>query len=1776
MLSVISMHPFGDQGAIRLTLLTVKHRSHKSRLLPIAIVTVYLWMYYDLPSSNGTILKDQDINLYKTKGLSLQMFKKGRTRYKDGTVYEGTYRQEKRDGTGTCHYPDGSVYEGTWANDVREGRGILTYKDGSYYEGEWKSNLRHGKGVLDIVGEAHYEGAFECGDYHGSGALRTPTFYYVGAFTKGVFHGSGELQTEEYTYKGEFSDGQQTGQGRLEYKDGTIYVGGFLDGLYSGAGRLLLPDGGIYEAQFNSGKIEDRAAHYVIKGSNKYPSRHTINTILGLLEPDSVSVFSDYLLCYEDGLYTSVWNARVEPLMRFLSSCISPRLIVSYTGSIKAGVLDGSCEVEYDNQFTFSGDYVAGLPSTGTVAFSYTGDLAILESSEVDLIQHFKLAITFSKYSSNVFHGACSISIEFKDRANNALTYKSKLTLDTMCQRQGDLDIICNNLYFSGIAQDDQITGEGTLSMGFNPALRPQHSSVCQSSTVEASVIESFLQTTGVSRLGRSTLPGKGLAVVYKGAFVRGLRSGRGTQQAGNLYHFVGKFEDDTFLSGVLTDYMCLDKVTNEHIARRTIGSFKHNVPQCPVLVEVDTFRYRVYCSAPNAFPSLVTSAMRKLCLKTSLSVSRAARDTVDDPSDLMTVSQLQPIKRANPSRFSPSYFVSFFNASADNLETVVAKILAGEDLNSEQAVLTDVQTCNLKSVTLDPSNLTSLVPQFYAGTLEDMRLTGTGAMLYQFPDTRLAVLATGSFADGYLDGSLELSVLTQDKVESEYATLSQAEAPYLVCTATITGTYNSSILDGEATMDISVHSSDTGSSQLRLLYSGTYRNGRRRGQGAFALKCNDKLLVEYSGQFDADLPLLEGKVTAPGLGVISGVVTSPQKPDLYKLCNYFNLSRYYRLLELLGSKQLLSCVCSFQGEVEIALEASFVKENFFQALGIDYEEPVLANYKGYISPELTLCGKSIVISSELFNYQGPISDNVLSGHGVLSLYKRDHNGRPTLQERYEGIFVQSRRDGPESRQELPSEGEEYVGAFYNNVRHGPGRLLLTTTGDIYEGNFVEGRLEGAGKITYGSNGRMGDASYVGEFANGLPHGDGTLSFGDGSWYKGQFIAGKQTGVGTYYSSAEDTLTEGEFEDGKAQEHCTVIFKYSDPQNRRVVKGIQQAQAGACTIYTVSDNTYHYRGPLKDGLFDGEGLLEYSNGISYKGRFSKGKFSGLGKLTNPMYNYVLTASFYEGDISHGGYNLLIYAHSETRSYGPHSHIRTYAGPMRFASSKDHGPESAEPSYCLTLGCSEDPYEFTLTSSNIAVVHYVNGDIYRGGFYADRRHGAGKAFSAGSGLLVIGAFRNDNLCGDQTILSSLGEIETGRYVKGVPSGKLVKFINGTSNRFRVLERRDKDSKSDDGVLEKTIQPLQPIIMENTYENGNEKDTVEIVFKSSDIRYIGEYVYGVFYGAGKAFLSSTTTFLTIHWQLKRLPEQFKKHYSTLCSARIELLNKGHTDPSENLCAQYNLALDEVDADASALTNPSITPSAHKCRMVYPNSDYYEGDVLDCMRHGSGAFYLSTGALKYKGEYKEDKRCGSGTLIYKEEKIYVGEFLNDLRHGHGTMNYPNGSTYTGPYKEDLRSGLGKMTFPDGSVYEGMWRENEMWGTGTLVYRDGDRYEGEFANNMKHGQGIMRLINGDVLEGTFAHDVMEGSDCKITYSNGDYYEGNVAAGMPHGEGVRRQKSGDVYTGEFSYGKYHGKGTLRYANGDVYVGHFLANKICGKGVMTYANGTVFEGEWVG
>ena len=44
------------------------------------------------------------------------------------------------------YYSDGSVYEGEWYNDQRNGKGILSLANGNRYEGMWERDMKNGDG----------------------------------------------------------------------------------------------------------------------------------------------------------------------------------------------------------------------------------------------------------------------------------------------------------------------------------------------------------------------------------------------------------------------------------------------------------------------------------------------------------------------------------------------------------------------------------------------------------------------------------------------------------------------------------------------------------------------------------------------------------------------------------------------------------------------------------------------------------------------------------------------------------------------------------------------------------------------------------------------------------------------------------------------------------------------------------------------------------------------------------------------------------------------------------------------------------------------------------------------------------------------------------------------------------------------------------------------------------------------------------------------------------------------------------------------------------------------------------------------------------------------------------------------------------------------------------------------------------------------------------------------------------------------------------------------
>jgi hypothetical protein len=64
-------------------------------------------------------------------------------------------------------YSDGAVYEGDWKNDKKEGQGKCVYSNGDVYEVDWKNNFRDGYGKLIEKNGTVKEGRFDCGEFVG-------------------------------------------------------------------------------------------------------------------------------------------------------------------------------------------------------------------------------------------------------------------------------------------------------------------------------------------------------------------------------------------------------------------------------------------------------------------------------------------------------------------------------------------------------------------------------------------------------------------------------------------------------------------------------------------------------------------------------------------------------------------------------------------------------------------------------------------------------------------------------------------------------------------------------------------------------------------------------------------------------------------------------------------------------------------------------------------------------------------------------------------------------------------------------------------------------------------------------------------------------------------------------------------------------------------------------------------------------------------------------------------------------------------------------------------------------------------------------------------------------------------------------------------------------------------------------------------------------------------------------------------------------------------------
>ena len=96
---------------------------------------------------------------------------KGKFNWKDGSTYNGQFRDSSINGIGIYTWSDGRKYSGSWVKNKMQGSGRFTWPDGRIYEGEYWEDKKQGEGVFTWPEGRKYIGSWMNGMQHGQGVL---------------------------------------------------------------------------------------------------------------------------------------------------------------------------------------------------------------------------------------------------------------------------------------------------------------------------------------------------------------------------------------------------------------------------------------------------------------------------------------------------------------------------------------------------------------------------------------------------------------------------------------------------------------------------------------------------------------------------------------------------------------------------------------------------------------------------------------------------------------------------------------------------------------------------------------------------------------------------------------------------------------------------------------------------------------------------------------------------------------------------------------------------------------------------------------------------------------------------------------------------------------------------------------------------------------------------------------------------------------------------------------------------------------------------------------------------------------------------------------------------------------------------------------------------------------------------------------------------------------------------------------------------------------------
>jgi hypothetical protein len=296
----------------------------------------------------------------------------------------------------------------------------------------------------------------------------------------------------------------------------------------------------------------------------------------------------------------------------------------------------------------------------------------------------------------------------------------------------------------------------------------------------------------------------------------------------------------------------------------------------------------------------------------------------------------------------------------------------------------------------------------------------------------------------------------------------------------------------------------------------------------------------------------------------------------------------------------------------------------------------------------------------------------------------------------------------------------------------------------IYEGNFVNNRFEGKGKMKWIKD----NQEYTGTFKNNLKHGNGTMYYSNGTVYDGEWkndnIYGKGimkyedetqyegiwkdkfTGKGIIYYT-DGTIYEGEWSGELREPNGEGKMTYTSMNATYEGSWKNALKHGYGIVYLGDEKTFE--GEWVDDKKNGRGTTIYDNGDIYDGEWKNDNIYGKGTFTSNTGNTIYKGIWKN---EHDGQGTIQY----TSNFMGQKQIDLYEGTWKKLVKDGKGKMTYRNNQIYVGGWKDNQYY------GLGRMYYPKIGVYDGHWENNKRHGNGQFTYINKNIIFYGKWKKD--------------------------------------------------------------------------------------------------------------------------------------------------------------------------------------------------------------------------------------------------------------------------------------------------------------------------------------------------------------------------------------------------------------------------------------------------